>query len=157
MLIHDLVGADPTWRTRILATDLSPAMLERTKQGIYSQFEVNRGLPANMLIRHFRKQGLQWQIEESLRRMVETRVVNLDQEFVNIARMDIVFMRNVLIYFDAGHEASDPGTGASGHAARRLSHPRRCRDHPQPRRLVRSSPDRPSTGVPVARREGLSP
>lgn len=101
MLIHDLVGADPTWRTRILATDLSPAMLERTKQGMYSQFEVNRGLPANMLIRHFRKQGLQWQIEDSLRRMVETRIVNLDQEFVNIARMDIVFMRNVLIYFDA--------------------------------------------------------
>ena len=76
-------------------------MLERVKQGIYSQFEVNRGLPAAMLIRHFRKIGLQWQIDESLRRMVETRLVNLDQEVVNISRMDTIFLRNVLIYFAA--------------------------------------------------------
>jgi chemotaxis protein methyltransferase CheR len=101
MLIHDLVGADPSWRVRILATDIAPSMLERVKEGIYSQFEVNRGLPAAMLIRNFRKVGLQWQIDESLRRMVETRLVNLDQEFVNISRMDIIFLRNVLIYFDA--------------------------------------------------------
>jgi len=101
MLINDLVGADPSWRVRILATDIAPSMLERVKEGIYSQFEVNRGLPAPMLIRHFRKIGLQWQIDESLRRMVETRLVNLDQEFVNISRMDIIFLRNVLIYFDA--------------------------------------------------------
>ncbi|MFN8195482.1 MAG: protein-glutamate O-methyltransferase CheR [Nocardioidaceae bacterium] len=101
MLLQDIIGADPGWRARILATDISPAMLQRTKDGIYSTFEVNRGLPANLLIRHFRKVGLQWQVEEPLRRMVETRIVNLDQEFVNIARMDIIFMRNVLIYFDA--------------------------------------------------------
>ncbi|MFN8191895.1 MAG: protein-glutamate O-methyltransferase CheR [Nocardioidaceae bacterium] len=100
MLIQDLVGADPSWRVRILATDIAPSMLERVKEGIYSQFEVNRGLPAALLIRHFRKVGLQWQIDESLRRMVETRLVNLDQEFVNISRMDIIFLRNVLIYFD---------------------------------------------------------
>jgi chemotaxis protein methyltransferase CheR len=100
MLVHDVVGADPSWRVRLLATDLSPAMLTRTKEGVYTQFEVNRGLPANRLIRHFRKQGLHWQVEESLRRMVETRILNLNEDFPSMPRMDIVFLRNVLIYFD---------------------------------------------------------
>ncbi len=101
MLVQDVIGADPAWRVRLLATDLSPAMLARTREGIYTQFEVNRGLPASMLVRHFRKVGLQWQIDERMRRLVETRLVNLDQELRNIAQMDIVFMRNVLIYFDS--------------------------------------------------------
>ncbi|MDQ1536057.1 MAG: chemotaxis protein methyltransferase CheR [Actinomycetota bacterium] len=100
MLVQDIIGADPAWRVRMLATDLSPAMLARTRAGVYSQFEVNRGLPANLLIRHFRKQGLEWQIEEPLRRMVETRAVNLDAELPSMPAMDIVFLRNVLIYFD---------------------------------------------------------
>ena len=100
MLIHDVIGADPAWRVRLLATDLSPLMLARTREGIYSQFEVNRGLPANLLVRHFRKQGLHWQIGEPLRRMVETRQVNLDKELPGIPAMDIIFLRNVLIYFD---------------------------------------------------------
>jgi chemotaxis protein methyltransferase CheR len=100
MLVHDVVGADPSWRVRLLATDISPAMLARTKEGIYSQFEVNRGLPANRLVRHFRKQGLHWQIEEPLRRMVETRQVNLNEELPSMPQMDIIFLRNVLIYFD---------------------------------------------------------
>jgi chemotaxis protein methyltransferase CheR len=100
MLVHDIIGADPAWRVRMLATDLSPAMLARTQAGIYSQFEVNRGLPAGLLVRHFRKQGLEWQIEEPLRRMVETRVVNLAVELPSMPSMDIIFLRNVLIYFD---------------------------------------------------------
>jgi chemotaxis protein methyltransferase CheR len=100
MLVHDVVGADPSWRVRLLATDLSPAMLARTREGVYSQFEVNRGLPANRLVRHFRKQGLHWQIEEPLRRMIETRQVNLNEELPSMPKMDIVFLRNVLIYFD---------------------------------------------------------
>ena len=100
MLVHDLIGADPSWRVRISATDLSPAMLARTRAGVYSQFEVNRGLPANLLVRHFRKQGLSWQIEEPLRRMVDTRLVNLDKDLPSMPTMDIVFLRNVLIYFD---------------------------------------------------------
>jgi chemotaxis protein methyltransferase CheR len=100
MLVHDIVGADPTWRVRMLATDLSPAMLARTEAGTYSQFEVNRGLPAGLLVRHFRKQGLDWQIEEPLRRMVETRLLNLDLQLPSMPAMDIVFLRNVLIYFN---------------------------------------------------------
>ncbi len=101
MLINDIIGADPTWKVRLLATDISPGMLNRTREGVYSQFEVNRGLPAAMLVRYFRKQGLHWQIEEPLRRMVETRLVNLNQNLPPMAQMDIVFMRNVLIYFDS--------------------------------------------------------
>lgn len=100
MLVHDIVGADPGWRVRMLATDISPAMLARTRAGVYSQFEVNRGLPANRLVRHFRRQGLEWQIEEPLRRMVETRLLNLDAELPSMPSMDIIFLRNVLIYFD---------------------------------------------------------
>ena len=100
MLLQDIIGADPTWRIRLLATDISQAMLLRTRDGIYSQFEVNRGLPANLLVRHFRKVGLQWQIDLPLRRMVETRMLNLDHPFPAMPPMDIVFMRNVLIYFD---------------------------------------------------------
>ena len=100
MLVHDLVGADPSWRVRMLATDLSPTMLARTQKGVYTQFEVNRGLPASLLVRHFRRQGLKWQIEEPLRRMVEARVVNLDAALPSMPPMDIVFLRNVLIYFD---------------------------------------------------------
>ncbi len=100
MLVHDIIGADPSWRVRLLATDLSPAMLARTKAGLYTQFEVNRGLPAHRLVRHFRREGLGWQIEEPLRRMVETRLLNLDVDFPSIPAMDIVFLRNVLIYFD---------------------------------------------------------
>jgi len=100
MLIHDLIGADPSWRVRLLATDISPAMLARTREGVYTQFEVNRGLPANRLVRHFRRVGLDWQIDDVLRRMVETRLMNLDRDFGPMPQMDIVFMRNVLIYFD---------------------------------------------------------
>jgi chemotaxis protein methyltransferase CheR len=100
MLVQDIVGTDPGWRVRLLATDLSPAMLARTRAGVYSQFEMNRGLPANRLVRHFRQQGLEWQIEEPLRRMVETRAVNLDQDLPSMPSMDIIFLRNVLIYFD---------------------------------------------------------
>ncbi len=100
MLVHDIVGADPTWRVRVLATDLSAAMLARTRMGVYSQFEVNRGLPAALLVRHFRKRGLEWEIDESLRQMVQTHLVNLDVQLPSMPSMDIVFLRNVLIYFD---------------------------------------------------------
>lgn len=100
MLVHDIVGADPDWQVRMLATDISPAMLARTRAGVYSQFEVNRGLPANRLARHFRRHGLEWQVEEPLRRMVETRLVNLDEVLPSMPSMDLVFLRNVLIYFD---------------------------------------------------------
>lgn len=88
------------WNVRILATDLSLDMLERARRGVYSQFEVNRGVPANLLGKYFEKQGLEWRLKEAVRRPVEFRKVNLIEPWPPIAPPDIILMRNVLIYFD---------------------------------------------------------
>ena len=65
------------WKVRIIATDLSAEMLARAREGRYSQLEVNRGLPASLLVKYFRQQGSDWQIAEDLRRRVEFQIVNL--------------------------------------------------------------------------------
>ncbi len=92
-----------SWDVKIIATDLSDSMLYRCREGIYSQLEVNRGLPAPMLIRNFQREGADWRIDPELRRMVDVRTCNLAQpaSYPRAAsRFDIVFIRNVLIYFD---------------------------------------------------------
>ncbi|MCB1764783.1 MAG: protein-glutamate O-methyltransferase CheR [Candidatus Competibacteraceae bacterium] len=89
-------------RVRIIATDLSGAILARAKEGLYSQIEVNRGLPAMLLTKYFQRQGLQWRIRPEIRQMVEFRQNNLAESWPPIPPLDIVFMRNVLIYFDLG-------------------------------------------------------
>ena len=100
MLIQELIGADPSWRVRLLATDLDTKMLQRTKEGIYNQFEVNRGLPAPLLVRYFARHGMNYQIGVRLRNMVETKFLNLAEPLPPLPQMDIVFIRNVLIYLD---------------------------------------------------------
>ena len=85
---------------RIIATDLSSAILARAREGLYSQIEVNRGLPAALLTRYFDKQGLHWRIKSEIRRMVEFQQSNLAEPWPLIPPADLVFMRNVLIYFD---------------------------------------------------------
>ncbi|HET6563349.1 MAG TPA: protein-glutamate O-methyltransferase CheR [Marmoricola sp.] len=84
----------------ILASDLSQEMLDRTKAGSYSQLEVGRGLPAPMMVKHFRRSGTQWQVSEQLRSMVRTQRINLATPFPPLPVFDVVFLRNVLIYFD---------------------------------------------------------
>jgi chemotaxis protein methyltransferase CheR len=101
MLLKDVLTAHPGWSANLLATDLSAEMLERTKAGVYTQLEVNRGLPVAMLVRHFDKVGTQWQVKPELRAMVKTRPLNLAVPFPPIGTFDVVFLRNVLIYFDA--------------------------------------------------------
>jgi len=86
-------------RVRIVATDLSPTMIERCKEGRYSQFEVNRGLPAPLLIKHFDQVGRDWVAKPKLRGLVDFREHNLLGSWSDIPRCDIVLMRNVLIYF----------------------------------------------------------
>ncbi len=88
------------WRVEILATDISRKMLDKAVAGIYSQFEVQRGLPVKYLVKYFSQMGEYWQIDASLREMVEFREFNLLDDPVALGRFDVVFCRNVLIYFD---------------------------------------------------------
>jgi chemotaxis protein methyltransferase CheR len=89
------------WRVSILATDLSGEALGRGREGRYTQLEVNRGLPAALLARYFRQYGTSWEMSENIRRMVEFRELNLARPWPYLPRMDLVFLRNVMIYFDA--------------------------------------------------------
>jgi chemotaxis protein methyltransferase CheR len=88
------------WRVEILATDLSQAVLEKSKSGMFSQFEVQRGLPIQMLVKYFTQTGEFWQLNADIRAMVQFRQLNLLQDFSHLGAFDIVFCRNVLIYFD---------------------------------------------------------
>ncbi len=84
----------------ILGTDLSEEMLAKSAEGKYLQLEVNRGLPAKYLVKYFTRQNLEWQIKPELRAMVKWRKFNLKDNPLHLGHFDIVFCRNVLIYFD---------------------------------------------------------
>ncbi|HEY5307451.1 MAG TPA: protein-glutamate O-methyltransferase CheR [Casimicrobiaceae bacterium] len=88
------------FRTEIVATDISGEVLERAKAGIYSQFEVQRGLPIQQLVKFFSQVGETWQIAAEIRAMVQFRPLNLLKDFSALGTFDVVFCRNVLIYFD---------------------------------------------------------
>ncbi|WP_300528254.1 protein-glutamate O-methyltransferase CheR [Maricaulis sp.] len=85
----------------IVATDMAPRVLEKAKAGIYSQFEVQRGLAIQRLVRHFEQTGDQWRIKPNIRQMVTFQKQNLLESFNAMGTFDVVFCRNVLIYFDA--------------------------------------------------------
>ena len=87
-------------QTEILATDLSDRMLARARHGVYSQLEVNRGLPAPLLVRYFAEEGVDWRIDPALGKRITFRSLNLTQEWPDLPGMDVVFVRNVLLYFD---------------------------------------------------------
>lgn len=89
------------WTVRMLATDLSKDILARARAGLFSQLEVNRGLPAMMLVKYFQREGTDWRIKEDLRKGVEFREMNLIEPWPPLPVFDIVFLRNVLIYFDS--------------------------------------------------------
>ena len=88
------------WRIEIVATDLSQEVLEKSRAGIYSQFEVQRGLPIQLLVKYFTQTGELWQLNADIRAMVSHRQLNLLQDFSHLGKFDVVFCRNVLIYFD---------------------------------------------------------
>lgn len=90
------------WKIDIIGTDLSHEVVERAKTGIYSQFEVQRGLPVTLLVKYFQQLTTdKWQIKDNIRQMVQFREGNLLQDFGPIGTFDIIYCRNVLIYFDA--------------------------------------------------------
>lgn len=88
------------WSVRLLATDLATEVLKKARDGRYSQLEVNRGLPAPLLIKWFTKDGLDWKVKDDLRRMIEYRELNLLENYPISGGLDVIFIRNVLIYFD---------------------------------------------------------
>ncbi|WP_119166409.1 CheR family methyltransferase [Algihabitans albus] len=100
MILKEQAAKLAGWRVEIVATDLSTVILDKAKEGIYSQFEVQRGLPINLLMKYFTQVGDRWQITQDLRGMIDYRMFNLLESPASLGRFDIVFLRNVLIYFD---------------------------------------------------------
>jgi chemotaxis protein methyltransferase CheR len=105
MCLKENAAALAGWRVEILATDLSQGVLEKARAGIFSQFEVQRGLPIQMLVRHFTQVGELWQLNADIRAMVQHRQLNLLQDFSHLGTFDVIFCRNVLIYFDPDTKA----------------------------------------------------
>ncbi len=100
MCLKEYGAALAGWRTEIIATDLSNEVLEKSRAGLYSQFEVQRGLPIQLLVKYFKQVGELWQINADIRAMVQHRQLNLLQDFAHLGTFDVIFCRNVLIYFD---------------------------------------------------------
>jgi len=106
MALKGLGAALAGFRIDILATDIATEVLEKAKVGIYSQFEVQRGLPIQQLVRFFTQVGEAWQIAPEIRGMVQFRPLNLLNDFSSLGIFDVVFCRNVLIYFDHATKVS---------------------------------------------------
>jgi chemotaxis protein methyltransferase CheR len=106
MCLRELSSSFAGWKIDVVATDLSQGVLEKAKAGIFSQFEVQRGLPIQLLVKYFTQIGDMWQISADIRSMVQHRQLNLLQDFAHLGTFDIIFCRNVLIYFDQDTKAS---------------------------------------------------
>jgi len=115
MTLKGMGAALAGFRVEILATDLAGDVLERAKAGIYSQFEVQRGLPIQLLVKFFCQVGEAWQIAPEIRAMVQFRPLNLLNDFSPLGTFDLVFCRNVLIYF-----AQDTKIGVLNRIARQM-------------------------------------
>ena len=100
MLLREHFPQLEGWTVRLLASDISEEMVARAREGRYRQLEVNRGLPAALLVKYFEKAGVEWRLREDVRRMVEFFTVNLADAWPALPPMDAILVRNVLIYFD---------------------------------------------------------
>jgi chemotaxis protein methyltransferase CheR len=100
MVLDDAKLADEGWQITLIATDINSQMIARAQEGIYSQFEVQRGLPIRRLVSSFTQEGANWRISDNLRRMVTFRTFNLLDSYGWLPELDVVFCRNVLMYFD---------------------------------------------------------
>jgi chemotaxis protein methyltransferase CheR len=105
MCLKELGSALAGWRVEIIGTDLSQAVLEKSRAGIFSQFEVQRGLPIQLLVKYFTQIGELWQLNADIRAMVQYRQLNLLHDFSQLGTFDVIFCRNVLIYFDQDTKA----------------------------------------------------
>lgn len=106
MLLKEQSARLAGWKVEIIATDISREILEKARAGVYSQFEVQRGLPIMFLVKYFKKNADMWQIDPAIRAMVQHRELNLLSDLRGLGQFDVVFCRNVLIYFDQTTKAS---------------------------------------------------
>jgi chemotaxis protein methyltransferase CheR len=106
MLLKEAAQALAGWRTEIVASDLSQGVLEKSRAALFSQFEVQRGLPIQMLVKYFTQVGELWQLNADIRGMVQHRQLNLLQDFSHLGMFDVIFCRNVMIYFDQDTKAA---------------------------------------------------
>ncbi len=106
MVIKELGSVFDDWRIDIVATDISRAMLEKARAGLYTQFEVQRGLPIALLMKYFKQAGDKWELSPSIRAMVEFSEFNLLDDASRLGAFDVVFCRNVLIYLDQPTKAA---------------------------------------------------
>ena len=106
MLLKELGPKVAGWKFEIMATDLSAEIVNKAKAGLYSQFEVQRGLPITHLVKYFVQEADRWRISDDLRRMVTFREFNLMDHPRSLGKFDVVFCRNVLIYFDPPTKAA---------------------------------------------------
>jgi chemotaxis protein methyltransferase CheR len=100
MILRDKAAQLQGWRVEIVATDISTEVIERAKRGLYSQFEVQRGLPIQLLVKNFKKIDDHWEIDPVLRGMVQYKNFNLLEDYRGLGSFDVLYCRNVLIYFD---------------------------------------------------------
>ncbi|HAZ49980.1 MAG TPA: chemotaxis protein CheR [Cyanobacteria bacterium UBA11369] len=100
MLMREHFPNLSNWKAQIIASDISNAMLEKARVGRYGQHEIIRGLPTKFMQKYFQPCGNDWQLKEEIRQIVEFRQINLTSTFPLLSPMDIIFLRNVLIYFD---------------------------------------------------------
>lgn len=100
MLLKEEALKMPGWNFEIIATDISHDILEQAKEGVYTQFEVQRGLPITMLMKYFTQDGEKWCINQDIKNMVQYKFFNLLEGMGGLGQFDVIFCRNVLIYFD---------------------------------------------------------
>jgi chemotaxis protein methyltransferase CheR len=100
MILKEKAALWTGWRIEIVATDLSEDILNSARKATYSQFEVQRGLPIQYLMKYFKQTGDQWALNEDIKSMIKFSKFNLLDSMVGLGRFDVVFCRNVLIYFD---------------------------------------------------------
>ena len=99
MLLHDHFPQLASWRVQLLATDVATSVLQRAREGVFNQIEMARGLPAHLTNKHFERTSHGWRAKDYLRNAITFRQMNLVQPWTGLPSLDVVFMRNVLIYF----------------------------------------------------------
>jgi chemotaxis protein methyltransferase CheR len=100
IILKEHFGHLKDWDISILATDVSRDVLQRAREGVYDQVEINRGLPATLLLKYFEQHGMTWRLSEGVRNMVKFQELNLARPWPRLPRMDIILLRNVMIYFE---------------------------------------------------------